>query len=138
MKITSAALGTGWPAAVDMIDTTGWELGYYTIDFVDAADKNRDLNVASIVVLPSVDDVDALVLLSTNTYQAYNAWGGYSFYESIFAGDWGQMISLTGQPRLTFSDRNISLCSGWSKWARSTGGGLATQPISTSIATKHL
>lgn len=94
VKITSAALGTGWPAAVDMIDTTGWESGYYTIDFVDAADKNRDLNVASIVVLPSVDDVDVLVLLSTNTYQAYNAWGGYSFYESIFAGDWGQMISF--------------------------------------------
>jgi hypothetical protein len=66
---------TGWPAAVDMIDTTGWESGYYTIDFILAADKYRDLNVASLVVLPSVNHVDVLVELSTNTYQAYNVWG---------------------------------------------------------------
>ena len=51
MKITSAAVGTGWPAAVDMIDTTGWESGYYTIDFILAADKYRDLNVASLVTM---------------------------------------------------------------------------------------
>jgi N,N-dimethylformamidase beta subunit-like protein len=75
VKITSAAVGTGWPAAVDMIDTTGWESGYYTIDFILAADKYRDLNVASLVVLPSVNHVDVLVELSTNTYQAYNVWG---------------------------------------------------------------
>lgn len=56
MKITSAAVGTGWPAAVDMIDTTGWESGYYTIDFILAADKYRDLNVASLV-----NHVDVLV-----------------------------------------------------------------------------
>jgi hypothetical protein len=41
---------TGWPAAIDMI--AGWESGYYTIDFILAADKYRDLNVASLVVLP--------------------------------------------------------------------------------------
>src|SRR5919109_3028382 len=38
LKITSAALGAGWPMGVDSIDTSGWPSGYYTIDFVDAAD----------------------------------------------------------------------------------------------------
>ena len=94
LKITSAALGAGWPMGVDSIDTSGWPSGYYTIDFVDAADGHRDLNVAFIVVLPPTPKVDILIILSTNTFQAYNAWGGYSFYDSLFAEDWGQIVSF--------------------------------------------
>jgi hypothetical protein len=70
-----------------MIDTTGWESGYYTIDFILAADKYRDLNVASLV-----NHVDVLV----------------------------ETCAMAGACRL-----------------KSTGGALATQQISMSIATKR-
>src|SRR5262249_17921294 len=72
----------------------GWALGYYTMDFVDDQDGITDLNVAYIVVRPLDGPVDVLVGLSTNTYQAYNAWGGSSLYESPYEGDWGQMVSF--------------------------------------------
>src|SRR5207302_4749786 len=68
--------------------------GYYTIDFIDHADGYRDQNVAFIIVRSSDKSGDILVELSTNTYQAYNKWGGYSFYESAFVGDRAQVISF--------------------------------------------
>ena len=93
-QITCSAMGLcGW-SGVDSIKTDGWPSGYYTIDFIDDSDGARDLNVAFIVVRPAKTKVDVLVALSTNTYQAYNAWGGSSLYESIYQGDWGQMVSF--------------------------------------------
>jgi len=92
--ITSPAMGLCWPPGVDSIQTDGWPSGYYTIDFIDDSDGSRDLNVAFIVVRLAEPTVDVLVALSTNTYQAYNAWGGSSLYESIFKGDWGHMVSF--------------------------------------------
>jgi hypothetical protein len=56
--------------------------------------QKRDLNVAYIIVTNPGKSGDILVQLSTNTYQAYNAWGGSSFYESAFIGDRAQMISF--------------------------------------------
>ena len=94
VQSTAAALGAGWPPAVDHVATDGWRSGYYTIDFIDDADGNRDENVAYIVVTNPDKDGDILVELSTNTYQAYNKWGGYSFYETAFVGDRAQMISF--------------------------------------------
>jgi hypothetical protein len=94
VQMTAAALGAGWPPSVDHVDTNGWQSGYYTIDFIDRADGYRDQNVAHIVVTNPDKNGDILVELSTNTYQAYNKWGGYSFYESAFVGDRSQMISF--------------------------------------------
>ena len=93
-QITAASAGSGWPVALEIVDTSKWAPGYYTFDFVDATDGNRDLNVAFIVVRSPETKVDVLVTLSTNTFQAYNAWGGYSFYESAYAGDAAQLISF--------------------------------------------
>src|SRR5262249_12891576 len=49
LQMTAASLGAGWPPADD-VETVGWESGYYTIDFIDDSDGQRDLNVAYIVV----------------------------------------------------------------------------------------
>jgi hypothetical protein len=93
-RITSSVMGLCWPLGIDTIDTTGWASGYYSIDFIDDEDGNRDQNVAYIVVRPPDGPLDVLVGLSTNTYQAYNAWGGTSLYESPYKGDWGHMVSF--------------------------------------------
>jgi hypothetical protein len=92
-QMTAASLGAGWPSGWE-IETDGWQTGYYTIDFVDDSDGQRDLNVASIIVTYAGKAGDVLVELSTNTYQAYNEWGGASLYKSAFAGDRAQMVSF--------------------------------------------
>jgi hypothetical protein len=93
VQLTAASLGVTWPSAWD-IKTDAWETGYYTIDFIDDADGQRDLNVAFIVVTNPKKSGDVLVELSTNTYQAYNAWGGASLYQTAFTFDRAQMVSF--------------------------------------------
>ena len=94
VQMTAAALGAGWSPVADHVDTRGWQSGYHTIDFIDDRDGHRDQDVASIVVTNPEKTGDVVVVLSTNTYQAYNQWGGYSFYESAFVGDRAQVISF--------------------------------------------
>jgi hypothetical protein len=94
VQMTASSMGVGWPTAIESIETHGWRSGYYSIDFVDGADGWRDLNVAYLVVTSSAKSSDILLQLSTNTYQAYNNWGGSSLYESAFVGDRAQMVSF--------------------------------------------
>jgi hypothetical protein len=49
VQMTASSMGAGWPIAVQDVETDGWRSGYYTVDFIDAADGQRDLNVAYIV-----------------------------------------------------------------------------------------
>jgi N,N-dimethylformamidase beta subunit-like protein len=94
LQVTSAILGAAWPEAQDVDETEEWRPGYYTIDFVDSVELRPDLNVAFIVVTDHSRTGDVLVLLGTNTYQAYNAWGGSSLYECAFTGSAAQMVSF--------------------------------------------
>jgi hypothetical protein len=93
VQLTAASLGAGWSPVWD-IATDGWETGYYTVDFIDDADGHRDLDVAFIVVTNPDKSGDVLIELSTNTYQAYNAWGGASLYDTAFTFDRAQMVSF--------------------------------------------
>ena len=77
---TAGIIGPGWPVSVNNIPTKTWQSGYYTMDFFNL-DGKRDANFAYIVVTPAQPNGDILVKLSTNTYQAYNEWGGGSFYK---------------------------------------------------------
>jgi hypothetical protein len=92
-RITSASLGVDWVPAVNDAPTDDWKTGYYTIDFL-MADGDRDRSVAYLVVTNPDCSGDVLLWLCANTYNAYNAWGGYSLYESAFAGDRAQMLSF--------------------------------------------
>jgi hypothetical protein len=94
VQVTAASAGTGWTALIKQIGTGGWRSGYYTIDFVDDADGWRDLDVAFIVVTDKDRSGNILLELSSNTWQAYNEWGGYSLYASDFIGDGAQAISF--------------------------------------------
>jgi hypothetical protein len=94
VQVSAGAIGAGWPTALENINTAGWPSGYYTIDFVDASDGQRDVNVAFIVVTNPHRSGDIVLELSTNTYQAYNEWGGFSFYTCGFLGTNAQMISF--------------------------------------------
>ena len=119
LQSTAAALGAGWPPAVDHVETDGWRSGYYTIDFIDGSDGNRDQNIASLVVTNPRKDGDILVELSTNTYQAYNQWGGYSFYETAFAGDRAQVISFNRPTPPDFFEYEYYFVTWLEAWAAS-------------------
>ncbi len=92
---SAGIIGPGWPVSVDNIPTQTWQSGYYTIDFLDN-DGKRDANIAYIVVTSAQPSGDILVKLSTNTYQAYNEWGGSSFYHhnSRVTGTGANMVSF--------------------------------------------
>jgi hypothetical protein len=78
VQITAAVVGAGWTASIEQISSGGWQSGYYTIDFVDDLDGLRNVNVAFIVVTERDRSGDILLALSSNTWQAYNEWGGAS------------------------------------------------------------
>jgi hypothetical protein len=108
IQITSASLGVDWVPVINDMKTDGWESGYYTIDFV-ITDDDRDDSVAYIVVTNPSRSGDILLGLCTNTYNAYNAWGGYSLYESAFAGERAQMLSFDRPATPSFFDYDYYL-----------------------------
>ena len=89
-----SATGCNWPVLAAISPEPSWRSGYYSIDFV-ASDNSRISEVAYIVVRNPRKDGDIVVLLSTNTYQAYNQWGGFSLYSGMLGGiDKATMVSF--------------------------------------------
>jgi hypothetical protein len=74
--------GCGWPAATDIEVGADWSSGYYDIVLTDAEGGEAHHFV---VVKPPVGErrSTALLVLSTNTYQSYNYWGGANAYSNV-------------------------------------------------------
>jgi hypothetical protein len=68
--------GCNWPVTFSLKIPHDWRSGYYAVKL---GEKNRD---AFFVVRPRHPGKDAKILLqlSTNTYNAYTNWNGYSLY----------------------------------------------------------
>jgi hypothetical protein len=79
VSITAAAIGANWPVVLADIDTSSWPPGYYSADFVTES-ETREPRIAQIIVRDPRAAAAVLLRLSTNTYQAYNPWGGHSLY----------------------------------------------------------
>ena len=77
---TAASIGPAWPVALPHIPTSGWAPGLYTADFKFLKTSFGDRDLFQIVVRNSKPSGDILLKLGTNTYQAYNEWGGHSLY----------------------------------------------------------
>ncbi len=113
IQVTSATLGAAWPETVEVTATDTWRSGCYTIDFVEAPSETgqdtTDLNVAFIVVTDKDRAGDVLVVLGTNTYQAYSPWGGSSLYGCAFTGQQAQMVSFDRPTEPSFLSVDIYL-----------------------------
>jgi hypothetical protein len=68
--------GCGWPAALE-IEVGDWPSGYYDIQLTDQAGADAHHFV---VVKPPHAQARAAFVLSTNTWHAYNWWGGANAY----------------------------------------------------------
>lgn len=70
-------VGCGWPAACAFVVPPEWPSGYYEIPL-----RGSDGAVARhcLVVRPARPAARAVLVLATNTYHAYNWWGGANTY----------------------------------------------------------
>ncbi len=73
-------VGCGWPAAAHLDVGRDWPSGYYDL-VVRGADGAEARHL--LVVRASAAAAPAVIVLATNTYQAYNWWGGANTYTWI-------------------------------------------------------
>jgi hypothetical protein len=76
--------GCGWPAAAEIEIGADWASGYYDVQLTDAAGEATHHFV---VVKPPAGErrARAAFVLATNTYHAYNHWGGANAYCDVAA-----------------------------------------------------
>jgi N,N-dimethylformamidase beta subunit-like protein len=76
------AVGCDWPVAFSFAVDPAWPSGFYEIDLIaDGAAGERARSQAFFVVRPDPAAVSpAILVLATNTYNAYNQWGGACLY----------------------------------------------------------
>jgi hypothetical protein len=77
----AAANGCGWPSCLELTIPTGWRSGNY-IARLQGQDDGATVGQLSFVVRSAHPGRDAKILLqrSTNTDNAYNSYGGSTFY----------------------------------------------------------
>lgn len=78
----ASANGCKWPGAVDVKIGADWKSGYYSLRFFPSRTETPVPVESFFVVRPKQPGkrADILLQLSTNTYNAYTNWGGYSLY----------------------------------------------------------
>jgi hypothetical protein len=77
--------GCGWPVAVTVPIGANWRSGFYLVTLkAHDAPAERALGYAGFVVGAAAKRARALLVLATNTYNAYNTWGG----KSLYTGGW--------------------------------------------------
>ncbi|MGB9347425.1 MAG: N,N-dimethylformamidase beta subunit family domain-containing protein [Ilumatobacteraceae bacterium] len=78
------AVGCRWPATVEFVIGDDWQSGFHLVTLTaHGAPAGRDVAHACFVVRGRPDDPArprALYVLDTNTWHAYNTWGGRSLY----------------------------------------------------------
>lgn len=74
--------GCGWPAAFALTVPGEWPSGYYSVILANDASESCEHCFVVRSWRPG-RDAQILLQLSTNTYQAYNTWGGASFYDGL-------------------------------------------------------
>ena len=74
--------GCRWPVSVEIPISLAWRSGFHLVTITaNGAAAGRDVAHACFVVKAEADErADALLVLGTNTWNAYNTWGGQSLY----------------------------------------------------------
>jgi hypothetical protein len=73
--------GCHWPASFEVPIETAWRSGYYLVILTAPnAPEGRNIAQAGFVVRGGSETRKAVLVLATNTWNAYNTWGGCSLY----------------------------------------------------------
>ncbi len=77
----ASAHGCGWPVATTFTVGDDWEGGYHEVLLTATADGRTVTDRAFVVVgPPATSERRILLVLGTNTWHAYNDWGGQNLY----------------------------------------------------------
>ncbi len=120
----ASARGCRWPVAVRVPVSHAWRSGYYSVRLTattkeDGKPSSTQSN-AFFVVRPSQPGRNARILLqlATNTYNAYNNWGGYSLYAyNGRDGVQGHRVSFERPPASQFANWELPFV----QWAERAG-----------------
>jgi len=81
--------GCDWPEAFGFVVADDWRSGYYDLELT-AADGSSSRSFICVRNASSSQKTDGVLILSTNTYQSYNYWGGsnsYACVDKLMAGE---------------------------------------------------
>ena len=133
--------GCGWPVSHSLEVPASWRCGYYEFalraedqggKFVGRGRRTAESRGFFIVRPSGPTDARILLQLATNTYSAYNNWGGYSFYSYHGRG------GLQGH-RVSFDRPLAGLFDRWERdfveWAE--GAGYALDYCANSDLERH-
>jgi hypothetical protein len=110
--------GCRWPAALKIPVDQAWPSGYYQVKVRADNENGRAARGEAFFVVRSARpgrDAAILLQLCTNTYNAYNRWGG----SSLYGGPKGVVRRVSFErPYIGFApgDRFTRLYSGWRNW----------------------
>jgi hypothetical protein len=119
---SAAAIGPGWPPTFAGIDTSAWAPGCYYADIVEQTTATRDVKAAFWVMTNPKRSGAVLVRLGTNTYQAYNPWGGHSLYPNDDDENRGLIVSFDRPTPPAFWEYDVFLATWLEGLAASLGG----------------
>jgi hypothetical protein len=95
--------GCRWPASVHIVIPAIWKSGYYQIKAITADEgMPHTESLAFIVVRPVQPTAKILLVLCTNTYEAYNPYGGASFYTKKNGEPSSGVFNDGGEHRVSF------------------------------------
>lgn len=79
--IDADSRGCRWPVSLEVPVDATWRAGFHLVTLrAHGAPAGRDVGHACFVVRPSAPTSSTLLVLDTNTWNAYNTWGGRSLY----------------------------------------------------------
>jgi hypothetical protein len=119
---TGAAIGPGWPPTWAGISTHDWAPGCYYADIVEQTTATRDVKAAFWIVNNPARSGAVLARLGTNTYQAYNPWGGHSLYPSDDDEARGLVVSFDRPTPPSFFEYDVYLVAWLEGLAAGLGG----------------
>lgn len=71
-----AAEGCQWAPTIELTIDTTWPSGFYLVRITDDEGSQTE----TFFVVRAAEPGDAMLVLSTSTWNAYNTWGGLSYY----------------------------------------------------------
>lgn len=81
------AKGPGWPVSESLEIPADWRSGFYIVTFRATSEDGRIAEWEHFFVLRSANpgqENDAVLVIATSTYNAYNNWGGCNLYEGCY------------------------------------------------------
>lgn len=76
----ASSQGCGWPSAISVPIPADWKSGYYHVTLSAPGSESSSCFFVLREASDAAESAPILIQLSTNTYNAYNNWGGYSLY----------------------------------------------------------